>query len=106
MAQAKRRTTSTGSKTRTSAKRTTARKSSGGKAAARKKQENSGIGKEIAILAVFAAAVILFLGNLGVAGSVGQQLRDIQFGLCGTAAWLLPVFLLWAVCFGISNGGE
>ncbi len=57
-------------------------------------------------MAVFAAAVILFLGNLGVAGSVGQQLRDIQFGLCGTAAWLLPVFLLWAVCFGISNGGK
>lgn len=106
MAQAKRRTASSGRSRNTTARKTTARKSSGRRSAAKKRQAGSGVGTEIGILAVFAAAAILFLGNLGVAGSIGESLRTFQFGLCGTAAWLLPVFLLWAVCFGISNGNK
>ncbi|WP_434311518.1 DNA translocase FtsK 4TM domain-containing protein [Hominifimenecus sp. rT4P-3] len=104
MAQAKRKPSS-GSKKKTASSRKPAAKKSSRKRNSAKNQ-SSGIGKEIGILVAFAIAVILFLGNMGMAGSIGAGLKSVQFGLFGTVAWIFPIYFFWAVCFAASNGSD
>lgn len=104
MAQAKRKTASGGSKKTASSRKPAAKKRSGKRSAAKK--QSSGIGKEIGILVAFAVAVILFLGNLGVAGKIGDSLKAVQFGVLGSVAWVFPIYFFWAVCFAVSNGSD
>ncbi len=61
------------------------------------------MGGEIAVLAVFALCVLLFLGNLGLAGRVGEGLRSFQLGTFGTLGYAFPIYLLWFALFDYIN---
>ena len=58
---------------------------------------------EIFLIGVFAICVFLFLCNLGLIGSFGKILSDVQFGLFGLTAYLFPVVLFLAIAFRVVN---
>ena len=64
---------------------------------------DNGIWDEILLLMVFAAALLLFLGNLNLAGSLGRLLREYQLGLLGTLGYAFPFYLVWIGCFVYMN---
>ena len=70
-----------------------------------KAEPEAGVGQEIGILVLLAAAVLLFLSVVGFAGTVGRVLRSVQFGLFGSLAYVFPFLLFFGGCFLISNSG-
>ncbi len=70
----------------------------------RTKASAVGSREEIAILIAGVVCLLLFLGDLGLAGSIGNTARRWQFGLLGSMAWLFPFLLLWAFGFACVNG--
>lgn len=66
---------------------------------------DGGIRKEILILLALAVSVLLFLGVLDKAGSIGTWLHKLQFGLFGSLAWIFPIMLFMSICFMVSNSG-
>lgn len=62
--------------------------------------------QEILLIAVFAVCVFLFLCNFGIMGSVGGFFRNLQFGLFGLPAYVVPILIFIAVVFYISNEGS
>ncbi|MCD8010460.1 MAG: DNA translocase FtsK [Lachnospiraceae bacterium] len=93
------------------------KKSAAGKTTAAKKTQNAkkpdeasasknGIGGEAAVLAIFAVCILLFLGDLGLAGRLGSALRSVQCGLFGSMGYLFPFYLLWVSVFIYANGAK
>ena len=69
-------------------------------------QEEDKIGKELLLLVLFTAVVLLFLCNFGVIGPVGDGLSGILFGLFGFIAYVAPFLIFLLAAFGISNKGN
>ena len=62
--------------------------------------------KDVAVLISFVFSVILFLGNFGFMGRLGAALSDLQFGLFGRFAFILPVLLFIGTVYLIANVPE
>lgn len=75
-------------------------------AAKPEQQENSFILTEVAIIAVFAVSVLLFLSNFGLCGVAGDFCRQAMLGMFGKLGYLFPVFLCVGSCFYASNRGN
>ena len=73
-------------------KKTTAKK----RTPAAKRQVNEGLRKEVWVLVLLAAAVILFLGSFNLAGSFGELLYKVQHGLFGSLGYVFP-FLFFGI---------
>ncbi len=58
---------------------------------------------EIFLIGVFAFCVFLFLCNLGIIGSFGKVLSDVQFGLFGLTAYIFPICLFFGIAFHVIN---
>ncbi|MDD3367814.1 MAG: DNA translocase FtsK [Lachnospiraceae bacterium] len=99
---------------RSSGKSSGTRKTSrGGNASYRKNtrqndytEEDYQIRNEVILILLFAAAVILFLCNFGVIGTVGNVISDILFGIFGLTAYIAPVLLFLGIAFGMINEGS
>ena len=112
---AKKKTAGAGS--RSSTKRSTASKKSGtAKSAARtsgrRKQTKLQVEKqkrfirgEVAIILVAFLGLFLFLSNLGLLGAAGAAVAEVQKGLFGIVAYVLPLLLLAAVVLYVKNRG-
>ena len=103
----KKTTGNTGTKrssTKTASVRNSSRsgKNSSGKKTQNKNQ-NSGIEREIGLVALLLVCVFLFVSNFGVGGAVGKILSGVLFGLFGLFAYLLPVLVLLMVLFSLAN---
>ena len=103
----KKTTGNTGTKrssTKTASVRNSSRsgKNSSGKKTQNKNQ-NSGIEREIGLVALLLVCVFLFVSNFGVGGAVGKFLSGVLFGLFGLFAYLLPVLVLLMVLFSLAN---
>ena len=103
----KKTTGNTGTKrssTKTASARNSSRsgKNSSGKKTQNKNQ-NSGIEREIGLVALLLVCVFLFVSNFGVGGAVGKFLSGVLFGLFGLFAYLLPVLVLLMVLFSLAN---
>ena len=61
---------------------------------------------EILLIVSLALAVILFLCNFGIVGSVGDAVSDVMFGLFGLMAYAAPVVVFLGIAFGMSNAGS
>lgn len=97
----KKTTGNTGTKrssTKTASVRNSSRsgKNSSGKKTQNKNQ-NSGIEREIGLVALLLVCVFLFVSNFGVGGAVGKILSGVLFGLFGC-------FGLSVACTGASDG--
>lgn len=66
---------------------------------------DSSVRDEIALIAVLALAVFLFLCNFGVIGVAGDTISHFLFGLFGFPAYAVPVLLFLAVAFRLANKG-
>lgn len=69
-------------------------------------EENSFILTEVAIIAVFALSVLLFLSNFHLCGVVGDFCREAMLGTFGKLGYLFPVILCVGSCFYLSNRGN
>ena len=90
-------------------KKTSTRKKTSGKktTTARKKQCSSAQTftwrAELLLFAFLALAILLFIGNIGKGGVVGNALSSVSFGLFGVLAYLFPVPLFLIPAFMVSN---
>lgn len=64
------------------------------------------IRNEIILIALFAVAVFLFLCNFGIAGVMGNTIRDVMFGIFGLTAYIMPLALFLMIAFGMVNSGS
>ena len=79
---------------------------SGGRRAPEPEPEDSFLPEEISILAAFAAAVLLFLSNFRLCGSLGEILRSVQLGVFGMIGFGAPILLFVGTCFVLANRGS
>ena len=86
-----------------SKKKTTAGSRSRTKA---RQEEASFIRSEVLNIAAFALAVLLFLSNFRLCGTVGEYLRQVQLGIFGIAGFVAPLLLFAGTCFGLANKGN
>lgn len=63
-------------------------------------------GVEIILWVIVAAALLLFISNLGFGGAVGRRVSSFLFGVFGIAAYAFPVLLLVGSFFAASNVGN
>lgn len=61
---------------------------------------------EVTLWIVVAAALLLFISNLGFGGAVGKTVSGLLFGMFGLMAYVLPVLLLVGSFFAVSNRGN
>lgn len=64
------------------------------------------IRNEIILIALFAAAIFLFLCNFGIAGVMGNTISDFMFGIFGLTAYIMPLVLFIMIAFGMVNSGN
>ena len=64
------------------------------------------LASEILIIFVFLVSILLFIGNLGLGGAVGNLFKGFQLGLFGVAGYLFPAVFLVSTAFLISNKGS
>lgn len=64
------------------------------------------ITSEISLIVFGALAVFLFLCNFRICGTFGNAVSDIQFGLFGLAAYVMPVALFGSAALLLSNEGS
>ena len=61
---------------------------------------------EVTLWIVVAAALLLFISNLGFGGAVGKTVSGFLYGMFGLMAYVLPVLLLVGSFFAVSNRGN
>ena len=102
------RKSSSGTSTRK--KTSTNRSSSGSRAGSTKRRSSepmpSAIRNEILLIVFLALAVILFLCNFGIVGTVGNAVSTFMFGIFGLMAYIAPVIIFLSIAFGMSNIGN
>lgn len=84
------------------------KKNSGKKTTTGRKKQNSSVQTftwrtELLLFACLAAAILLFIGNIGKGGIVGNALSNGAFGLFGMLAYVFPVPVFLVPAFLISN---
>ncbi|NLL79147.1 MAG: DNA translocase FtsK [Clostridiales bacterium] len=98
---------STSGKRTTQKRKTSGSTSRGRKAPAKKRSvQESPIHSEIVLIFSFAAAILLFLCNFGIIGTVGNAISSVMFGLLGVMAYAAPVLVFLAIAFGMANKGQ
>ena len=102
------RKSSSGTSTR---KKTSTNRSSAGSRAGNTKRRSSepmpsAIRNEILLIVFLALAVILFLCNFGIVGTVGNAVSTFMFGIFGLMAYIAPVIIFLSIAFGMSNIGN
>ncbi len=70
---------------------------------AQKKEEANKVKREILLVCVFVVAILLFLSNFGIIGTVGNYISAFLFGCVGILAYIFPVVLVVAGAFYLSN---
>lgn len=58
---------------------------------------------EIILLLAFACTIILMLSNFNMAGTVGQSIKWLMFGLFGIAAYVVPFIVAGSIIFMLAN---
>lgn len=61
---------------------------------------------EVILWLIVAVALLLFVSNLGFGGVVGQAVSSFLFGVFGLIAYVLPILILVASFFAVSNKGN
>ena len=96
-------------------KRTTStRKKTSGKKTSGRKSSANGRGKsssaptftwraELLLFAFLAFAILLFIGNIGKGGIVGNALSKFSFGMFGVLAYIFPIPVFLIPAFMVSN---
>lgn len=93
-------------------KKNTSKSRTNTKAKGRKKQPvrkdvNVAVKNEVLLIAIFAAAIFLFLCVINVIqGTAAEFVRKFMFGIFGLLAYLIPIILFMSFAFGISNKGN
>ncbi|MCM1254006.1 MAG: DNA translocase FtsK [Clostridium sp.] len=91
-------------------KKTTNRKNTGSRTSSAKKRRGEpmalAIRNEILLIVFLALAVILFLCNFGIVGTVGDAVSSFMFGIFGLMAYVAPVIIFLSIAFGMSNIGN
>ena len=64
------------------------------------------IRNEILLIVFLALAIVLFLCNFGIVGSIGNAVSNFMFGLFGLMAYIAPIIIFLAIAFGMSNMGN
>ncbi len=82
---------------RTQSKRTNNRKQS---------EQESALFHEVTLILLFAAAVILFLCNFGIIGTVGNAISSVLFGLFGLLAYVVSIVVFLLAAFWSANAGS
>ena len=67
---------------------------------------DAAIRNEILLIVFLALAIILFLCNFGIVGSIGNAVSNVMFGLFGLTAYIAPIIIFLAIAFGMSNTGN
>lgn len=73
---------------------------------AKAKTTNTSRKSEVILWCVLAVAILLFLSNFGLIGTVGDVVSKVCFGIFGVLAYVFPILFFLAVAFAISNAGE
>ena len=92
----------------TQKKTSTRKKTSGKKSTTARKKQSSSVQTftwraELLLFAFLALAILLFIGNIGKGGVVGNALSNVSFGLFGVLAYLFPLPLFLIPAFMVSN---
>lgn len=99
-----------GSSARKKNTNTSRSRAAAGRAGTRQRQPDPpmdmAIRNEIMLFVLAAVALILFLCNFGVIGSVGNVISSVMFGLFGLLAYVAPLLIFLMIAFGISNVGN
>ena len=97
----------TSSKSNTTARKSPAKKKTSGRTGARSKKQQQirrdEMKDNIIVLAMIACTIILLLSNFNLAGSIGEKIKWLMFGLIGIIEYIFPVIMLGIVFFLISN---
>lgn len=101
------RSKNTSSKSNTTARKSPAKKKTSGHTGARSKKQQQirrdEMKDNIIVLAMIACTIILLLSNFNLAGSIGEKIKWLMFGLIGIIEYIFPVIMLGIVFFLISN---
>ncbi len=94
-------------KTSSSGKSTSSKASSGGSSRSNPSQiskvQSNPLRDEIILLLAFACTIILLLSNFNLAGTVGQSVKWVMFGLFGIAAYIIPFIIAGSILFMLAN---
>ena len=88
----------TGSKKKSTVKKTTAARTRN-----KKPVESAGIAGDIILAFFLLLALLLFVFNLGVGGSLGNKISGVMFGIFGLFAYVVPFYIFFAIAFFIAN---
>ncbi|MGN1147411.1 MAG: DNA translocase FtsK 4TM domain-containing protein [Lachnospiraceae bacterium] len=69
-------------------------------------EQESALFHEVGLILLFAVAVILFLCNFGVIGTVGNAISGVLFGLFGYLAYIVAIVAFLGVAFWSANAGS
>ena len=62
--------------------------------------------RDIRLLILFGVLAFVMVAELGYGGVAGKAVSSLMFGVFGTAAYAVPVFIFITVIFVISNMGK
>ena len=98
----------TGNKKSTSGKRKaqTSRKGSTGRKKKTAAQQQEDFTREVILWIIVAVAILLFISNFGIGGTIGNAVSRFFFGVMGLIAYVFPVLLLVGTFFAVSNRGN
>ncbi len=69
-------------------------------------QTHESFTSEIVLWIVLAICILLFISNFGIGGTVGNAVSSVLFGIFGVLAYIVPVILVVATFFFVSNKGN
>ena len=97
----------TGRKTGARRKTTTATKKNTRRSTSKAQERmDAKVRDEVTMIISFAVALLLFLCNFHIIGSVGNALSKVMFGLFGWLAYVAPLLVFVAIIFGTINYGN
>ena len=67
---------------------------------------DTAIRNEIFLIGLFAVCIFLFVCNFRIAGTLGNAISDVMFGIFGLLAYVMPLALFLMIAFGTVNNGN
>ena len=95
-----------------SRKKTTGNRGNSGRTASARKDQrkaepmDTAIRNEIFLIGLFAVCIFLFVCNFRIAGTLGNAISDVMFGIFGLLAYVMPLALFLMIAFGTVNNGN
>lgn len=90
-------------KTKSGNNRTRGKKNTKARTGGRQGGSEQLMGDEVAIIILFAVAVLLMLSNLKLCGPIGEWLRTLQLGAFGSMGFVFPILLFLVPVFLVAN---